>query len=187
MHILELFNWIDLLIVCLIIRVVYAGFIGGIFVELFKTLALAVAIFVGLHYYSGISNAFFSKFGVGRGLIDFFILGFLVILVFVAFRFIREGLLVFVKAKIPSEVDRWGGMIIAVARGVLASSLVFLMLNACDVPHIEKQLRRSFIRPSVKSFAPAVYRGIFDGIVSLIPTEQLNKAAMKLEYLTGEQ
>jgi len=164
----------------IIIRIIYIGFKNGCIVEFFKVLAVVFSIFIGLHYYSGISVFLQDKFNLSRGFFDFLSIALLWGLTSLVFRLLRDGLMLIFRVEAQATLDKWGGLLLSIVRGALVCSLIFVMVGLSGSKYLQSNAQRSIIHPYVESFAPNLYRASFTGIISnFFPNEELNGEVFK--------
>ena len=66
------FNWVDIVIICLVLTTVYKGSRKGFIIEVFKLLGLLAAIYASLHYFSLASDRLLGLWpGLGVIFTDF--------------------------------------------------------------------------------------------------------------------
>jgi uncharacterized membrane protein required for colicin V production len=177
MNFINSFNWVDLLIAVILLRVVFIGIQTGIVVELFKLLGVLLTAFVCLHYYSyvGIFLQRITKAPAGLMTPIAFVL--LWAVMFLVCWLIREGLLIVFTIEAQSLVDKWGGAFLGLGRFfVVASMVIFLFLSTGD-KYFEKMVVRSFSQKYVLPVAPGFYSGVCDGfLIKVFPGEKMNVA-----------
>jgi uncharacterized membrane protein required for colicin V production len=57
---LQQFNWVDVFVVILLLRIIYCAIKNGIFIEFFKLLGMLLSCYLFLHYYTKLS-VFFKR------------------------------------------------------------------------------------------------------------------------------
>ena len=183
---LNSFNWIDILMAAIVIRVVYIGIKRGIVVELFKMVGVLSAVFITLHYFSSISKVLQEKVHLPLAAADLFSFGILWGLVILAFKFIRDGFgMLFKMEAAHSILDKWGGLVVCIGRALLLCSLTILCLRASSIDYFLKNLEKSATASKLASLAPGFYEATYNNVVSkFFPSEELNKSAYKLTEFT---
>jgi hypothetical protein len=184
MEIFRYFNWVDLFISSVLIRVLYIGFKNGFVVEFFKILTTLFAIFITLHYYSGLSRFLYPHLQFLGDILDFFVFGFLWLLVIIIFKLVRDGLMLILRIEANAALEKWGGLLLAVVRGALVCSLFFLLLNCWGGEYMDRNLKGSFIRPHIGHLALDVYRWSYGAMINkLFPEEKLNIEAFQSAHI----
>lgn len=174
-------NWVDILMGVILLRVVFIGLKRGFVIEIFKILGLAAAAFVTLHYFNTISRVLQEKINLAEGLANGLVFGCLWFAAVVVFKLFRDGILLLFKVEAHSAIHRWGGVLMAVGRGLLIGSLTVLLLHVARFEYFEKNLEKSLTASRLVPIAPRVYEGVYNIFVSkFFPQEELDKTAAQL-------
>ena len=172
-------NWVDLLIVLLLGRVVYIGIKKGFAVEAFKCIGVLSAAFFTLHYYSAFSKALEGRIPVPPANVDIVSYVFLWAFVIFAFKLIRNGVEVLFKMQAHPMLDMWGGLVLSVGRGFLLCSMTVLLLRLSGIGDFKKTTEASLSGSRLVVVAPKIYESIYNGFISkFFPSESLNTAAI---------
>src|SRR3989338_4068404 len=105
-------NWVDVLLIIAVIRIVYIGAKQGFLVELAKILGVLLGVVLALHYYTGLSDFVVAGSPLPTGFSDLVCFSLLFIIVILIFKFIREGLALVIKAEPIPFVNSWGGFLL---------------------------------------------------------------------------
>lgn len=187
-EILSSLNWIDILMAVIVLRAVYVGIKNGFVIEMFKLISILLAVFIILHYYSGISKYIQEKAHLPQGSSDLICFGLLWALVVIIFKFVRDGFTVLFKVQAHSILDRWGGLLVCIFRAALVCSLTILLLRVSDIDYFVKNLQKSLSAPKLVWWSPRVYETCYEGFVSkFFPNETLNKSVFKLTDLSQSE
>jgi len=159
-------NWIDLIIVVILILSIVSGFINGLVKEVASLAALILGIW-GAIKFSGFTAEklydFFDMTGKYVGLIAFLVtFGIIVVII----HFI--GLLAdkIVSAASLGFVNRLLGIAFGLIKSVLIMSVFFVILNAIDVrrPFLPKEtIEKSVFFNPISDIAPAIFPIIGEG------------------------
>jgi membrane protein required for colicin V production len=159
-------NFIDAIIVIILILAAVSGFINGLVKEVASLAALILGIW-GAIKFSNFTAArlydYFDMTGKYVGIISF-IVTFLVIVVIIHF----IGLLVdkLMEAVALGFVNRLLGIVFGLFKSVLILSVVFVVLNAIDShrPFLPKEkIERSMLYNPISDIAPAIFPIIGEG------------------------
>ena len=71
-HIVQSINWVDVVMLVLLIRIVFIGVRTGFVTELFKLFGVFCSVFVGLHYYTPLAALLAKKVDVSLGILECF-------------------------------------------------------------------------------------------------------------------
>ncbi len=186
---LKSFNWIDILLAVIALRIIFIGFKRGVVVEFFKLLGTVFAVFITLHYYSSLSRVFQNFLRLPSGFADFLCFAILWIVVVIVFKLIRDGFLILLKIEAHSIFERWGSLFFSVVRVLLVGSLTVLFLRVVNLEYFNAHLQESLFSQKLAQIAPQVYEKSFNGFISkFFPTEELNTNAMALgEFKTAKK
>lgn len=170
------FNWTDLLILAVLVRVIYTSVQTGFIVELFKLFGTVVTLFICFHYYSGLAGVIFRNSGIAEGWAWAVVFAVLWAVCFVVCKLIRDGLFLVFTVETQALVDKWGAPVLAIGRFFLVGSMMLFLLLTTGNEYLEMMTVRSFSHQYVLSVAPEVYRSISDGVVTkLVASEKFNE------------
>lgn len=121
-------NWVDVVTLIVLLRTTYIGLNRGFSVELFKFLGIVLALVVGLNFYLPASE-FLSGSSFIRGWLAQ-ILSFLVLIsmAILLFKLIQLFFNAVVKTEFVKWLDKSGGLILGILRGILICGLLFITL-----------------------------------------------------------
>ncbi|MBI4706543.1 MAG: CvpA family protein [Candidatus Omnitrophica bacterium] len=178
-------NWVDLFVITLLLRVCYVAAGTGILIESFKIAGTIFATYFSLHYYSDLAGFLKDRFGSEYipltllEFISFFILAFGVYLLFV---FLRKIFCRFVKMEAVENLNKWGGLIIGVIRGLLLISLFTFGFVLSNISYFQESLQHSYTGRRIFYLAPSVYRWSWENIASKFSSDdKMNEAVLKAE------
>ena len=172
------FNWIDILMVCLIVRIIIVGIKSNILIEVLGLLGAVCATFVTLHYYAWFGGWLHKNIFIPEAIQD--ILAFVVVwlTVYVIFKLIINGWSLIFRIEAQATVNQWGGAVIAAARSLFVCGMTFMFLFLSGNDYIKKISQQSFTGFYLTDFSPRTYRFIYDNFVAkFFPEEQLNEKA----------
>lgn len=178
------FNWIDIVVVAIFIRIVYTSYKNGIWAELFRFFGIIVAIYLSLHYYSSWAKGICDKLNYPDVQIKFFELftfALPALLAYISFYIFRTASSKFVNVEFIPKLSSWGGVIVGILRGFFSISLFlyFLLIPASE--YFTKSVKTSFLGQKLIVIAPTTYSGLWDSIMSKFMTsEKLNKTVFEL-------
>jgi membrane protein required for colicin V production len=159
-------NWIDLIIVVLLILSLVTGFINGLVKEVASLAALILGIWGAIKFSSFTAAKLYDWFDMSGQYVG--IIAFLVTfgIIVVAIHFI--GILAdkLVDAVALGFLNRLLGMVFAVFKSVLILSVVFVILNAIDARHSflpKEKIEESYLFNPISDIAPAIFPIIGEG------------------------
>lgn len=156
--ILKQLNWVDVVVIILLIRSSYVGVKSGLTSEVFKTLGIITAIVFSYHFYSIIAD-FLSTYTLipanYSGAISFVTITFFCILIFALFRIIIFKVL---KMQFVMKLEMIGGGILGLVRGILVCGLIFMALTLIPVKYLNESINQgSLSAPSILNITGKAY------------------------------
>jgi membrane protein required for colicin V production len=180
---LKQFNWVDIFVVIIFIRICYVSLKSGFPVELFKFLGVVLAIYLSLHYYT--SSADFIDARIKKvplefsNLFSFAVLAILGNLIFVLLRSIFYR---FIHMEAVPQLNKWGGFILGIARGILVISLLTFILVMSNIGYLKRSVANSYSGEYFLRVAPNIYSGLWNNLISKFMTkEKFNKAVLDIQ------
>ncbi|RKY29576.1 MAG: hypothetical protein DRP74_08605 [Candidatus Omnitrophota bacterium] len=179
------FNWVDILVAILLIRICYVAVKTGFPVELFKLLGTVSAIYLACHYYVKVGAFLNNRIpleGVGwlkfSTFLAFLVLGLLGYFVFMV---IRNFLMALIKMEAISLLNRWGALMLGVIRAALFVSLLLFTLAVSNSNYLKNSLTNSFLSPKFLKLTPAVYGALWNNLLYRFMNKQaFNKAVFEV-------
>jgi uncharacterized membrane protein required for colicin V production len=176
------FNFIDILVGCVMIWCVYIGVTKGMVAEILRLLGTFFSTFIALHYYVAFANLLDGiirlPMSVSR-VLSFLVLWLVVVIVF---KFVREGCMFILNAKTPPIINRWGGAFVALVQGALICGLMFCIIFISGNKFLSEKAKKSVSGFYVMDLSPGIYRDLFDKVIGkLFPSEKENTAAFRLK------
>lgn len=181
---LKQFNWLDIVVVILLLRICYVGIKSGFLVELFKILGTIFSIYLSFHYFPGLSyfiNSHIPSNFMPAEFLDFICFVLLATIGYLVFVILRHIILHFIKMEAIPKLSRWGGFILAAGRAFLYTSLIIFMLVISTIAVLKRSVVISYSGKYLFSIAPAVYSGLWDGFASKFATnEKVNQDVLDM-------
>lgn len=163
------FNWVDIFAVILLIRTGYIAIRNGLPVEFFKLLGTVAAIYTAMHYYLRLAGLIGGRFPF----LFFIVLALFSYLVSVILRnlFYR-----FIKMEATPRLDRWGGFILGIIRGVFLISLLMFFFLILPGDYFKNSVKGSYSGRYLARIAPATYSKLWNGLFSkFMSQEKINQ------------
>lgn len=180
MEFLQHLNWLDLLTGGLFGRAVYIGIKRGFVIEIFKVIGTIAALYITLHYCTAFSKFLHEQFRIQTAFTDIFSFGFLWGFIILVAKLVRDTLLMLVHIEPQGPLNKWGGLILGVVRGLLLASLTLVYFEFTNIDSLKKYVHSSVLGKRLVRMAPDMYEGCYEGlIVKFFPKEELNKSILK--------
>lgn len=163
-------NWIDILIIILLVRTSYVGFTKGFSYEFLTLLALLCSVMLSIHSYSFVASYLTQSINLPIGFSNFISFVILALGSYFILSFLKNFLHKFINLEMFPKFERIGGIILGFARGAVIASLVLLSMML--IPN--KYLRDSIMVNSMTSnvfikVAPTCY----EYVVNWLPKYKL--------------
>ncbi|OGX24886.1 MAG: hypothetical protein A2787_03595 [Omnitrophica WOR_2 bacterium RIFCSPHIGHO2_01_FULL_48_9] len=172
------FNWVDILIAIVIIRMIYTGSKSNILVEFLALLGIVIANFVTVHYYVYFADFLNAQLFMPEAVQDFIAFLLLWLTVYIAFKLIISGWTLIIKAQAHPALDQWGSTLFSFVRSLFVSGMIFLLLLVSGSHYLQKIAKQSFTGFYLLDFSPKMYKYCYDNlVVKFFPNEVLNEYA----------
>lgn len=179
LNILRQINWVDILVICLLLRTLYVSTTKGFAVELFKLIGIISSIYVSLHYFIIVSDFLMRRVGPKERMplqfMDFLVFVLLLIAVYLIFALVRNVACHFFKAEVAPALSKWGALILGLARGILTVGLLVFMLAISTIPYFKTSAKKSYSGQRLFNIVVSTYRNLWNGVMhKFTVNEQLN-------------
>ncbi|MBI3601399.1 MAG: CvpA family protein [Candidatus Omnitrophica bacterium] len=172
-HILESINWVDVVMLVLLIRSVFIGVKTGFVIELFKFLGVLGAVLVGLHYYALMAALIAKKTNWSLESFEFVIFVLLCLLAVLVVKCLRDWFLMFFKFESThAGFNQWGAGFICVLRALFLASLIMYALLLTRVEYLQRETLTSISQKLALKVAPNTYHFLFHQVIGKIFTQQ---------------
>lgn len=162
MEIVSRINWVDILVLILMVRMSFAALREGLSHEIFPFIGtIAIAVF-SMFYYARIGSFLSQNLGnMPIQIANFF--SFLVIIAVLGFlvKFLRAVLDNIVKVQWHPLIEKFGGIIVGMAKAYIITSLVLICLALMPLSYLQWSIRdKSLTGKYVLSAVPELYSRI---------------------------
>ncbi|MBI4335406.1 MAG: CvpA family protein [Candidatus Omnitrophica bacterium] len=182
-QVLQKINWIDLLVVILLLRSSYVGFTKGFGWELFRSIGYLSTALAAIYYYEYISQLigdYFPALYPFSNLLSF--TGLYLAILFI-FKFVNLLIEKIIKVETFSGIEKFGGLVLGFLRGTILTSLLLISLVFTPVPYFEKSIQeRSYSGQTVIKVAPFLYKKI-SAVFPALASGQRNESLVKMTGL----
>ncbi len=152
-------NWVDVLIVILLIRTAYIGARNGLSEEIFRIIGVLLGLFFSIKFYSALGSRINSTVSLPQEYVDGATFLILILLSMLSMKLVALGLTKIVKLAFADKIDKWGGFMVGLFRGAVLMSLLFMLFSIIQVDYLVKSVEeRSLTGPYVAKIAPNVYQ-----------------------------
>ncbi len=186
LNILKQFNWVDIVVALLLLRILYISAITGFVIELFKLIGTVSSIYIAFHYFIACSDFVMKRVSQEQhfplDFMDFLMFLLLAIVVYLVFIFLRKVVCHFVKMEAVPTLSKWGGLVLGFVRGTLAVSLVVFMLSISTIPYLKASAKGAYLGPRLFNIAVSTYSNAWNGFMSKFAgNEKYNKVVTDIQ------
>ncbi|MFH1692321.1 MAG: CvpA family protein [Candidatus Omnitrophota bacterium] len=170
-------NWVDFLIIGIILRMCYIGLRTGIGIEFFKLLGLWLATMITFQLYSTpLADMLHEKLpALPIDAADVFVFVSLLTITILVVRMIRESFFLLVKLDEQNTASKWGGLVMGFIRGVWIASLALMIMTISTMQYLETSAKSSLFGHRFINIAPQIYEVSHRIIISkLFPKTDIN-------------
>jgi uncharacterized membrane protein required for colicin V production len=191
LNILKQINWLDVCIFVLIVRILYISLKTGFSVEVFKLLGTVAAVLLSLHYYVSLSNLVIEYLNIKdtpEQVVYFAIIVILATIGYLLFVGLRNLVYHYVKIDSVSNTEKWGGLVLGIARAVLLASLVTFVVVLTNIKYFKSSVKDAYSQKYLFRAAPDTYTWIWQNAISKIPASgNYNQDITRIESIRKEK
>lgn len=168
-EILAQFNFLDFIILILLLRICYIAAKMGLSVEIFKFLGVIFSTYIALHYYTTLSDLIQRRFlpkAMPLEFMDFIIFLSLITVGYLCFAGLRSILFRFIQLNAVPKLNQFGGLILGVGRGFLVVGLLSFTLAISSVTYLSSSVKHSYLGSKAFAISPQVYGWFWSNIFS---------------------
>ena len=177
MEILAKINWVDILVLILILRTTYVSLQDGLSHEILPLVGSVCMLLVSLYYYNKIA-LFFQNNGLNLPIDVLNLAGFILsaICVGLLFRLIKAVIDKIIKVSWHPLIEKFGGLLAGVVRGVILACIIITIIALIPLPYLQRSVRdRSMTGNYFLRIGPAIY----DDAHMILPNPAIKKAITK--------
>jgi uncharacterized membrane protein required for colicin V production len=187
--VLQQLKWLDIFVIILFFRVCYVAIQTGVLVEVFKLFGTVLAVFFSLHYFRTLAEFISTRFLGANGNIAWFDFVSSIALALLGYGIFFAIRLIFCRVITMQTVpalQRWGGFIIGMVRGLLTVGLIVFIMALSPVDYMHKSVKSSFSGCDVVMIADKTYTRLWDNILSkFMTTSHYNRAVSEVAKKLG--
>lgn len=186
-NMLKQFNWVDILIILIFLRICLVALRTGFPAEACKLLGVIVALYLSLHYFAHLSDWFMKRIPQGEERIPLAFLDFVSFLALASVGYVLVFLIRvlfdrYIKMEAAAAFNKWGGFALGTFRAALLVSLVSFGFFVSTISYLSKSVRGSFFGAQSVSFAASTYSWIWDSVTSkFMAGEKFNAAVVEVQ------
>lgn len=183
--IIKRLNWVDILVIIIMIRICFIAAKRGLVIEIFKILGTLAAVYVSLHYFAGLSDLWQDRAKIGfmpLEFVDFICLVALAVISYLVFVLFREVFARFIKIEAVPRLNIWGGLAVGVFRSFLLAGLLVFSLVISSVDYLKLSVAHSYSGERLSGVAVGCYTNIWNVLMSkFMSQEKFNKTVTEVQ------
>ena len=162
MEIIRRINWVDVLVVILMIRISYVAFQEGLSHEILPLIGSIIIIIIDLHYYEKIGLFISQNLAIlPIELANFLSFLILTIIIGLAFKLLAGILNKVIKVAWHPLIEIFGGVIFGVIRASIVASLILMIIALLPLPYLQWSVRdRSVTGMFFLKIGPSIYEKV---------------------------
>ena len=179
------FNWVDVLVIMISVKIIYTSLKNGVVVELFKLSGALLSLYICLHYYTVVSDTLRKNMGLKTmplDFLDFLIFLSLFIISYVSFVVLRAVFFRLVKMQTVPRLNKFGGLLLGMGRIIALSSTIVYMLAICTISYIERSAQTSYFGKDLFQISVNTYGWLWNTFASkFMLDEKFNKTVLEIQ------
>ena len=173
MDIITHFNWLDIVILLLVIRGIYLGVTHGLTSELFNFIGIVISLTLAIHWYSQVADVLIINFALPIWLSQLLCFFIIVQLTRLVFKYTIVLVLRILNVQFVPQLEKIGGGIIGFGRGVIIASVFILTISFFPSKYMQDSIHdRSFTGRFLVKVAERTYLSL----IFWVPEEDREKA-----------
>jgi len=178
------FNFLDIIIMIIAVRICYIAFQMGLAVEFFKLLGVISATYVSLHYYTGLSDTIQRWFIPKEMPLEFINLPVFVILAaggYLGFVILRGIFYRYLRLEAAPKISQFGGLVLGAARLFFTIGLLTYILLISGVKYLNQSIKHSYLGSRSTMISTNTYGWLWSSIISKFSSkEKFNPAVTEV-------
>lgn len=167
-------NWVDILCIVILIRVVFIAIRRGLVDEFFKTMGVFLSLVLGLQFAPILGGVISNKTPLPLESAKTIIFFLIITITLLLFKFIRSGFTFIFKVETISSVNRTGAFLMGVLRSFLSACLVMVFFTFSSIDYLHASAKDSFIYPNIMDGARVVYNISYAVLNKFMPNLEKN-------------
>ena len=181
MEIITKINWVDVLVLIIVLRISYIAFQDGLSHEIFPLIGTACTLVLSLHYYNKIFlflTTNLAKIPVEMAnFLSFFVL---IVAIGFLFKLIRSIVDKIIKITWNPLIEKFGGLFAGILRASLVASTILIIIALMPLSYLQWSVRdRSQVGMYFLRIGPAIY----EKVSALLPTIKIQGETVSKESM----
>ncbi len=185
MEIITRINWVDVLVLIVVLRISYVAFQEGLSHEIFPLIGTVATLVIALHYYVKIGLLIcqnLAKIPVDlANLLSFLVL---IIVIGLILKVLRVVLDKVIKITWHPLIERFGGLVFGVLRGSVVASMVLTFIVLMPLSYLQWSVRdRSLVGMHFLRIGPTIYAKV----LKALPPAKTKGSSKKSEEVSRDK
>ena len=160
MDVIMRLNWVDLVVLIIMLRTVYGAFKEGLSHEIFPLLGSVLSLLLALYYYEKIAAAA-GNIPLPASILNFAAFFLIIVVSKIVLKILKSILDVLIKVTWHPLIERLGGILAGLARGAVVTSTILIILTLLPLSYLQWSVRdRSLSGMYFLRIGPAIYETI---------------------------
>jgi uncharacterized membrane protein required for colicin V production len=163
------FNFLDIVIMLMVLRICYIAFQMGVAFEFFKLLGVIFGTYISLHYYTSLSDMI-SRLVIPKEMplefLDFIVFIMLVASGYLAFVILRSLFYRFIKLEAVPKLNQFGGLMLGAIRVFFTVGLLTYTLMISSVQYLNEAVKYSYFGSKSMTISTNTYGWLWNNVIS---------------------
>lgn len=162
MDILMRLNWVDLLVLIIMLRTVYGAFREGLSHEIFPLFGSVAGLLLALYYYEKMALLAAKSISLPASILNFASFFLIILAGKFVLRFLKAMLDIMIKVTWHPLIEKTGGLLAGLVRGAVVTSTILIIFALLPLSYLQWSIRdRSLSGMYFLRIGPAIYETIF--------------------------
>ena len=147
MELIRSLNWVDVLVIIIVIRISYVAFCEGLSHEIFPVMTAVASVIICLHYYLKIGGFITENLplGIPRPVSNFVAFLVLSVTTGLIFKLVKVLLDRIIKVQWHPAIEKIGGIVFGLARACIVASLALMTMAIAPLPYLQWSIREKSV------------------------------------------
>ncbi|MCX5686158.1 MAG: CvpA family protein [Candidatus Omnitrophica bacterium] len=184
MDIVNKLNWVDILVVIIMMRTIYVAFQDGLSHEIFPLLGAFSSLILSLAYYKKIAFIMSQNIGgVAVAILEALSFVTLFVAVIFVFKLLRLVFDKIINVTWHPFIEKFGGLLAGAIKASMITSAILIMLALLPLPYLKWSIGdRSFIGMYFLKIGPSIYAKVS----RVLPFIKIDDASFNVEYVVRD-
>ena len=133
-------NWVDVVVLLLVIRCVYTGIRNGLTVELFRFLGVISGLIIAIYWYGKAANIFIVNFSLPERICEFVCFIAIAQIIRLIFKYGITLAFKILNIQFLPQLEKPGGGIVGFGRGIILSGTLLLAIVLLPSVYLEESI-----------------------------------------------